>query len=76
MSKAEEGPLDVEDVAADHVGFAVLHQELKAVRGLLHLLLMHHIANEALVHILCREGTSRESAQESPSPPLPSALQE
>lgn len=55
----------MEDIAADHVGFAVLHKELKAVRGLLNLLLMHHVPNEALVHILCREGTSNESTQKS-----------
>lgn len=55
----------MEDVAADHVGFGVLHQELEAVRGLLNLLLVHHVPNEALVHILCQEGTASESTQES-----------
>lgn len=55
----------MEDVATDHVGFAVLHQELEAVQGLLNLLLMHHIPNEALVHILCQEGTSNEATQKS-----------
>lgn len=45
----------MEDVAADHVGLAVLHQELEAVRGLLNLLLVHHVPNEALVHILCQD---------------------
>lgn len=53
----------MEDVATDHIGFAVLHQELKAVRGLLNLLLMQHVANEALVHILCREETPSEPTQ-------------
>lgn len=53
----------MEDVAPDHIGLAVLHQELKAVRGLLNLLLTHHVANEALVHILCQEETSSELTQ-------------
>lgn len=53
----------MEDIAADHVGFAVPHQELKAVHGLPNLLLVHHIPNEALVHILCREETPREQTQ-------------
>lgn len=50
----------MKDVATDHVGFAVLHEELKAVHGLLNLLLVHHVPNEALVHILCRDKTSNE----------------
>lgn len=50
----------MEDVSADHVGFAVPHQELKAVHSLLNLLLVQHVLNEALVHILCQEETPSE----------------
>lgn len=31
MLKADEGPLDVEDVVTDHVGFAVFDQELEVI---------------------------------------------
>lgn len=35
MLEADEGPLNVEHVVADDVGFAVFHKELEVVHGLL-----------------------------------------
>lgn len=51
MLKADEGPLDVEDVVADHVGFTVLDQKLEIVHGFLSVLLTQHVAYQTQVDI-------------------------
>lgn len=51
MLKADERPLDVEDVVADHVGFAVSDQELEVVHGFLNVLLAQHVANQTQVDV-------------------------
>lgn len=55
MFKADEGPLDVEDIVSDHIGFTVFHQKLKTIHHLMDLLFMQHVTNQAQVHILCEE---------------------
>lgn len=57
--EADERPLDVEDVVADHVRFAVFDQELEVVHGFLNVLLMQHVAQQAQVDISWR-GTRSE----------------
>lgn len=49
--EADERPLDVENVVADHVGFAVFDQELEVVHGFLNRLLMQHVADETQVDV-------------------------
>lgn len=49
--KADEWPLYVEDVVADYVGLAVLHQELEVVHGFLDILLVQHVADQTQVDI-------------------------
>lgn len=49
--EADERPLDVEDVVADHVGLTVLHQELEVVHGLLNVLPVQHVADQAQVNV-------------------------
>lgn len=51
MLKADERPLDVENVVADHVGLAVFDQELEVVHGFLKRLLMQHVADETQVDV-------------------------
>lgn len=51
MLKADEGPLDVENVVADHVWFAVFDQELEVVHGFLTVLLMQHVADQTQVDV-------------------------
>ena len=51
--KTDEGPLDMEDVVADHIGFTVFHQKLKTIHHLMDLLFMQHVTNQPQVHILC-----------------------
>lgn len=58
--EADEGPLDVEDVVADHVGLAVFHQELEVVHGFLHVLLMQDVADQAQVDIGWRAEERRQ----------------
>lgn len=58
--KANEWPLDVEDVVADHVWFAVFDQELKVVHGFLNVLLMQHVADETQVDISWRGTKSNQ----------------
>lgn len=55
MFKADEGPLDVEDIISDHVGFTVFHQKLKTIHHLMDLLLMQYVTNQPQVHILCEK---------------------
>lgn len=55
MFKADEGPLDMEDIVADHIGFTVSHQKLKTIHHLMDLLLMQHITNQPQVHVLCEK---------------------
>lgn len=55
MFKTDEGPLDVEDIVSDHIGFTVFHQKLKTIRHLMGLLFMQHVTNQPQVHILCEE---------------------
>lgn len=52
--EADERPLDVEDVVADHVGLAVLDQELEVVCGFLNVLLVQHIPDQAQVDVGCK----------------------
>lgn len=54
MLEADERPLDVEDVVADHVGLAVLDQELEVVHGFLNVLLVQHVADQAQVDVSCK----------------------
>lgn len=49
--KADEWPLDVEDVVTDHIWFAVFDQELEVVHGFLNVLLMQHVADQTQVDI-------------------------
>lgn len=49
--KADEGPLDVEDVVAHHIGFAVFDQELEGVHCLLDVLVMQHVADQTQIDI-------------------------
>lgn len=51
MLKVDEGPLDVEDVVADHVWFAVFDQKLEGVHCFLNVLVMQHIADQAQVDV-------------------------
>lgn len=51
MLEADERPLDVEDVVADHVGFAVSDQELEVVHGFLNVLLAQHVADQTQVDV-------------------------
>lgn len=51
MLKADEWPLDVEDVVTDHIWFAVFDQELEVVHGFLNVLLMQHVADQTQVDI-------------------------
>lgn len=51
MLKADERPLDVEDVVADHVGLAVSDQELEVVHGFLNVLLAQHVADQTQVDV-------------------------
>lgn len=51
MLKADERPLDVEDVIADHIRFAVFDQELEVVHCFLIVLLMQHVADQTQVDI-------------------------
>lgn len=51
MLEADQGPLDVEDVVADHVGFAVLDQELEVIHGLQDVPLMQHVADQTQIDI-------------------------
>jgi hypothetical protein len=59
--KADERPLDMEDIVADHIGFTVLHQELKTIHHFLDLLLIQHITNQPQVHMLCEKNRVPES---------------
>lgn len=61
--EADERPLDVEDVVADHVGLAVLHQELESVHGFLHVLLVEHVADQAQVDVGCKTRTWEEISE-------------
>lgn len=56
--KADKGPLDMEDVVADHIGFTVFHQKLKTIHHFMDLLFMQHITNQPQVHILCEKKDS------------------
>lgn len=49
--KADEWPLDVEDVVADHIWFAVFNKELEVVHGFLNVLFMQHVADQTQVDI-------------------------
>lgn len=49
--KADERPLDVEDVVTDHIWFAVFDQELEVVHCFLNVLLMQHVADQTQVDI-------------------------
>lgn len=51
MLKADERPLDVEDVVAHHIGFTVLNQELEVVHCFLNVLVMQHVANQTQIDI-------------------------
>lgn len=51
--KADKGPLDMEDVVTDHIGFTVFHHKLETIHHLMDLLLMQHITNQPQVHLLC-----------------------
>lgn len=53
MLEADERPLDVENVVADHVGLAVLHQEVEVVHGFPRALLAQHVADQAQVDVGC-----------------------
>lgn len=55
MFKADEGPLDVEDIVSNHIGFTVFHQKLKTIHHLMDRLLMQHVTNQPQVHILCEK---------------------
>lgn len=56
--KADERPLDMENVVADHVGFTVFDQELKVVHGFLNRLLLEHVAHQTQVDIGWRRTSS------------------
>lgn len=56
--KADERPLDVENVVADHVGFAVFDQELEVVHGFLNCLLKQHVADETQVDVSYKRTSS------------------
>ena len=49
--KADEWPLDVEDVVADDIWFAILDQKLEVVHGFLNVLLVQHVADQTQVDI-------------------------
>lgn len=49
--KTDDGPLDVEDIVADHVWFAVFHKELEVVHGFLNVLLVQYVTDESQVDI-------------------------
>lgn len=53
--KADEGPLDMEDIVTDHIGFTVFHQKLETIHHLPDLLLMQHVTNQPQVHVLCEK---------------------
>ena len=58
MLEADEGPLDVEDVVADNIWFAVFHRELEGVHGFLDVVLMQHVADQTQVDISYRGSRS------------------
>lgn len=53
--EADEGPLNMEDIVADHVRLTVFHQKLKTIHHLVDLLLMQHVTDQPQVHILCEK---------------------
>lgn len=55
MLEADEGPLDVEDVVSDQVGFTVFDQKLEGVHGFLDVLLTQHVADQTQIDISCKE---------------------
>lgn len=63
MLKADEGPLDVEDVVTDHIGFAVFDQKLEVVHCLQDVFVMQHITDQTQVDIGYKEPrTQNESS--------------
>lgn len=60
--KADERPVDIEDIVTDHIGFTVLHQELKTVHHFLDLLLIQHITNQPQVHMLCEKRKKKKKS--------------
>lgn len=55
MLEADEGPLDVEDVVADHVGFTVFDQELEGVHGFLDAVRVQNVTDQTQIDISCKE---------------------
>lgn len=49
--KADEGPLDVEDVVAHHIWFTVFNQKLEVVHCFLNVLVMQHVADQTQIDI-------------------------
>lgn len=49
--KADQRPLDVENIVTDDVRFAVLYKELEVVHGLLNIVLTQKVSDEAQVYV-------------------------
>lgn len=68
MLKADQRPLDVENVVADHIWFAVLDQEFEVIHGLLDVLLMQHVADQTEIDVSWKKDEMKDENTNSYSP--------